>query len=555
MRITVFLLLGLLAGAVRQAPAQITGINGELRYQHRYQDVLSSGLLSTSRQMSPMLALGITGKIVSPRLAFFSLRSNISSNFNSAGAGPAAFSGNQYSWDYYDFTMGLLQYSLVKFDVGAREGVLETTTDLANAPPLVTRSRRREQRLSAATHKVRFLPSTSLSYERSRSWSVSGTPFDQRSDITTLAMSSVNGSTSLSMSGSLADIRESVEDLRERYVTVQVDAGKEFSARNRVDLSSAYNSYPGFRSLSGSLSYAGARDDGFSMGTSLFGNVYAGAGATTRVLTAAQTFRFTQDEHFQYVLTGLARSRDEVRAVAPPGVAPRVKEFDWNAGADVQHVRDLGFANLTNTLTTFYGEQHGADTRRTIGGRFSVGLQAMREHVQGDISYSLGGDLLQNRINRRHVSQNADARLTAGLGRRFSSTTKGEFRDERYFGDVQSFRNRRLFIARQSFNGSFHAVIPFALSAGASVTWYASGIVGRTYGWNASFTSGHFFARGLTAAYTYSRTFDPYYQREVLEQTAELRLQWRRLAFDLRLRQYDFFNRIRDVLFTVSRPL
>jgi hypothetical protein len=411
-----------------------------------------------------------------------------------------------------------------------------------------------EQRVSAGTNKIRFLPSTTLSYERTRAWSLTATPFDQRSEIASLAMSTVNGSTSLSLSGSLTDLRENFTGIHERYLSIDMDARKEFDVRNRVDVSSSFNSYPGFRSLSGFLSYSWSSGDRLSTGTSLSGNTYSSSRATTRILSASHVFRIVQDEYFQYALTGLVRSRDEVH-VAPPGAPQlRLTDFDWNAGFDAQHVRPMGFGVFTNGLSGFYGEQHALDFRRTAGGRLSLGLQAVGRGVQGNIYYSLAGDILENRIHRRHVAQNADARLTADIGSRVSSITSGEFRDDRYFGDVQSFRDRSFVVARQSLSGRFNAVIPFTLGAGGSITWYYTGLVGRTYGWNLSFSSGSFFVRGLSASYRYSRTFDPYFQKEVLEQSAEFRLQWRRLMFELRLREYKLFHRIRDVLFTVSRP-
>ena len=534
------------------ATAQIRSVNGSLRYQHRYQDVLSGGILSTSQARSPLLSLGLSGDIITPRLVSFSLLTTLAGSFSSASAAGSAFSGRQFAWDYYDLSVGILQYSTVRFDIGARDGVLETGNALDEGPVFVARSRRQEQRFSVATHKVRFLPSTNLTYARTRSWSLNQEPFDQRSDQYTLALSAFNGSSSLSLSSSITHVRELYGGWSERMASVELDARKEFNEFHRIDLTSAYSSFGGSDAMTGSLGYSGALSRRVFLRTGLAGSHYTSFAGSTRMFGVTQGFQFVQDDYLRYDLDVSARSR---RYDRPPVLGQdRTRDYDWGTNASIQHARPLGFGNLSNSLSASFGRQYYVDVRTLYGGRFGTSFQTQLGSFQTSLSYALSGDVLTNRIRRTHLFTDASFRMAGDLAPRVTSVSNLDYRDDRYAGDVESFRNWRTLIARQAFTGTFHAVIPFSLGLGGSVTWYYAWVSGRTYGWSATFSSNAFFVRGLSALYTYSRSFDPYYSRERVEQQAELRYQWRMLSFELRVKKYRLFDRRQEAWFSVVRP-
>ena len=59
---------------------------------------------------------------------------------------------------------------------------------------------------------------------------------------------------------------------------------------------------------------------------------------------------------------------------------------------------------------------------------------------------------------------------------------------------------------------------------------------------------------GTVDALDDTRSFDPYFRREIADHNGSLMYQWRALSFQARFRYATFPVRVRDVLFSVSRP-
>jgi hypothetical protein len=209
---------------------------------------------------------------------------------------------------------------------------------------------------------------------------------------------------------------------------------------------------------------------------------------------------------------------------------------------------------MLNTVTTGY-------TRQEYGERFNTfNATVMNSLTRSVGTFSLSGNYylaylrVRSALSYSSISNTAGLVLSGMLPRRIQSQTDIRYRDDRFPGEATSYRNQRTMSFAQRFNSSWVYRIPFSIGLSVSANWYLANVRGRTYGWIANFTSPSFFVKRLGSEYTYSRTFDPYYQREIVEHGASLAYQWRALSFGLRLRYATFPVRVREFWFNVSRP-
>jgi hypothetical protein len=548
-----FFYIGLMVGScAASAVAQIKSISGELRYQHQYQDILSGGVLSTALRQSPRFSLEASGDVVNPQLASFVLRSALAFDFGNGQSGGRSVSTRQFLWDSYDVSLALLQYSPVRLSCSVRDNILKTRAENGLADVFSTSVRRQEQRFSASTYKISALPSTTIGYERTRTFSTLGDPFDQIVQRYSLGMSTANGSSAISLGGGISRLHERVSGLRNTYTNVQFAATKDFTEENRLDVTADYDRYDDYGTLGSNASFNGVLAEGVRVFTSLYGRNSASPVSSSFQFGASQGLQVTADEHWQYGGSLNFRSGSEIRRTR--GEQLKEKSFDWASSASLQHNRETSLGTVSNSASVNYLEQRIRGERRSLSGGLSNGLTSSFGAFSLALGYGLSGGMAISGTTRYSVGNAANMSLNGSLPNRLQSVTSANYNDERYIGDVGYFRNRRTLTARQGFSMPTAFVIPFSVGAGASVTWYFSGIVGKAYGWYFSFASGYFFARGLSANYRYNRTYDPYYLRESVEQNAELRYQWRALLFEFRLREYRIIDRRREIWFSVARP-
>jgi hypothetical protein len=563
------LLIGLVGVACTvPAGAQVKSILGELRYQHQYQDILSAGMLSTTLRQSPRFSLQVNGDLASPQIASFNLRTTLAFDFGTGRSGENTLSTRQFLWDSYDLNLALLQYSPVKLSCSLRDNILKTKSESGFSEVFSTSVRRQEQRFGASTYKLSALPSTTVSYERTRTFSTIGDPFDQVVQRYSLGLSTANGSSAISVGGGISRLYERWTGLRNTYANVQFSATKDFTEENRLDVTADYDRYDDYGTLGGNASFAGVLDEGIRVFSSLFGRNSSSRISSSVFYGASQGLQVTVNDHWQYGGGLSVRAGNDSRLAR--GIVIREKSFDWTGNAALQNIGETVLGTLQNSASVTYLEQRMRGWRKSASGSLSSGLSNSIGTFTFAAGYGLSGGVTLNETQQSSggnplnlplrgarqysVGNVGNFSLNGTFPGRLRSQTSANYNDERYFGDVGYFRNRRTLMARQGFTLPAVFLIPFSLGAGASVTWYLSGIVGRSHGWYFSFNSGQFFARGLSASYRYSRTYDPYYFRESVEQTAELHYQWRSLLFEFRAREYRIVDRMREIWFSVARP-
>ncbi len=534
------------------APAQLRSITGELQYQHQYQDFLSGTTLSTQLRRSPRLSLTAAGDILAPQLATFNLRTALAYDFGDGGTGEYRISTRQLMWDSYDVNLAFFQYSPVKVNLSLRDNLLKTRSATGLSETFTTSVRRQEERFSASTYKLAALPSTTIGYERTRSFSTIGEPFDQVVQRTSLGMSTANGSTSISVSGGISRLSERWSGFQSTFTDIQFDATKDFSEENRLEITADYNRYDDYGTLGANAGFSGVIGDGMRVFSSLFGRNSTSKVSTYLAYGLSGGVQVTADEHWQYGGAMSGRSGYETRTLGETTV--RERTFDWSGNASLQHSRRLGTVQMQNSLGVNYVEQSIRGRRRGLAGSLANGFSTSFGAVTLSAGYGLTGGVTTNGATRYSVGNVANVMLNGQLENRLQFQSAFNYNDERYTGDIGFFQNRRTIMLREGLTMPGVFVIPYSIGAGASVTWYFAYLTGRAYGWYASFTSGAFFLQGLSAQYRYNRTYDPYYLSESVEHTAELRYQWRALLFELRAREYRLKDRRREIWFSMARP-
>lgn len=542
----------LMVGCAVTASAQIRSVSGELAYQHQYQDILSGDMLATMLRQSPRFSLNVAGDLIDPQLINFSLRTALSLDFGSGRSGTYSLSTRQSLWDSYDMSLAVFQYSPVKVNLSARDNILTTRSESGFSETFSTSVRRQEQRFSASTYKIKALPSTTVGFERTRTFSTYGDPFDQVAQRFSLGMSTSNGGSAMSVSGGVSRLQERVSGLRNTFTNMQLSATKDFTEENRLDVTADYDRYDDYGTLGGNASFNAVLSEAVRTFTSIFGRNSSSKVSSSLFYGGSQGVQITHDDHWQSGGTISARAGNDIRTVGLYKVGQRY--LDWATGASLQHSREIGLGSIQNSVNASYLEQHLQGERRSLSGGFSSGFSSSIGVFTLGLGYGLSGGVTMNGSKRYSVGNTANLTLNGTLPNRLHSQTSANYNDERYSGDVKFLRNRRTLMARQGISMPVTFLIPFFVGGGANVTWYFSDMTGKAYGWYFSFNSGSFFLRGLTAAYRYNRTYDPYYLREYVEQTAELRYQWRSVLFELRLREYRIIGRRREVWFSMARP-
>lgn|GEM_PF-2667316 len=548
-----FLVAGIFFFFTSECTAQLnfSSFRGELRYDNQYQDVLNESRFSSSTRQNPIAFFNISGNFISPRFLSFVSRTTLNGSFNSSHTDERSFFSKQYSWDYYNVDVSLFQYSPIKVVLNARDGAFGAQSNYSLAERFSV-FRRQEQRISLSTFQVPYIPTTSFTVQKSRAWSESDEPYDQRSNIYTLGAAAANGKTAINMSGSMTNLFESVSGVREEYYNVSFSGTQELSDVHRMEVSSEYYRYVGFSSLSSSAHFSGTIAPRIMMSTSLHGHTSSGKTFSSTILGGAQTWQFVHNENFRYVANYAYKSGTEVFSMN--GTKKPYSSSDWGIGGSIQHGRTIGFASISNSLSGNYSQQNAINNRSTLGGSFSNGMQATIGRFQTSANYAVNGDIVNEPSKRLHIGNQARITLTGSMYGKVHSSTSANYRSDRYFGNVDISNNRKNIQAQQTFRTSFYYYYPLTLSFGGTVNWFFVRNVGATYGWNVNATSSYFFVRNLTANYRYNRTFDPYYARHIVEQAAEFSYRWRALSFQFRLRTFNLTERRREVWFSVRRP-
>lgn len=532
---------------------QLNRISGDIRYEHQYQEVQVHGTLLTALRRSPTLNLNTKGSFVSDNFIFYTLRTSLATSFRTTHSAGATVTSRQILWNEYDVDLFFFQIAPANFQLSSREYTTDFRSEYSG---LRSRggTRNHEDRMSFSLVRVPFLPLVNFSYQRNTSWSIIGEPYRNHSNQYTFSASSKNGTDGhATVTGSLSEFGEETSGFYERILNLHFDGSRNLAEGHQLSLGSEYYKFGGYSSVSGGAGYTGTFGPDVIGGSTVNAQRAGGLYYSARAVNGSQSVQWTQNENFQYgaVVSGGAG----VTINSYTGVPRRIDHSAWNGAMNVNHTRSAGGLNVNNNLSFGYGRRRYID----VVDFYRIGLN-------NSLNRSVGSFALNATYNFSHLSNRngyswtttehyASLSATGRLPGAIRSRSNADFRSYVYGGAQMTASDQSSLNLSQGFDGSFKHVIPFSLSAGASVHYFFVGLRGHSYGWNAAFQSPRFFLANLYASYRYSRTYDPYYRRESLEHSAGFSYRWRLLSFQLTLRERRVFSTMRDVRFSVERSL
>ena len=532
--------------------AQITSFGGKLEYRHTYTDLLNSGLLSTGNTRNPIFSLFTNGLILSRTIGSFNLSTNLNLANNSARSGELDYHSHSSSWNYYNASLNLLPAWLVNFSLSARAGRTETGANFSPAYSYIQRSKDNEQMITLSTSRIQWLPTTQVSYRRTHTYGVEGSTIDLLNKQYSFVLSSANGTSSINLLGTLSDVEDGISKTRSKVYNLTMDAVKEYNEKSRLDLSTQYDRYDAYGILSSSARYVNTMLDEFTSSTNLLAHNSSSTHHRAFSIGGTESVQFTPPGDFHYAMSFTGKGGKEI--IYDSTGAKKYPVYEYTTLGNVTHSAGIYGANLSTNLSLSYSRQQIHYPFSQLGSGISNSLTWNVAGYNVSASHALSGGVQYNGSRNTSVTNTADLFANGRLWRGIMSSTGINYRDNRYTGGGAQYRNNRTLNMRQSLRTSYYYLVPFSAELSGTVNWYFTYITGRTYGWTFQFQSGSFFVQGLGLNYQYTRTFDPFYRFEIVNQTARMTYRWRMLGFELRLSQLNTIERRREVWFSIVRP-
>jgi hypothetical protein len=544
-------ILAMLVVAGECSVGQITHLGGELRYEHEYQDMLYLDQLSTSLRSNPIVDLALFGYVLSPRIIDWNVRSSMNLSFGTSQTRENTTTNQQAYYNAYDADMNFFEYSPVKFELAARDHIVDTKADYNSLSGFHGRVRAQEQRARFAVDRISYLPSVTLNYIQDRTWSLTADQSEQLSRQFTFSVATAAaGSSSINLSGAFTNTEDKYTGFEDHIATVELGGTKQLSEHDRFDLAAEYYRYNLYGTLTGSLGYIGTLGGATRITTSVSGSHSGSAYSSNRVVGAGAGLTVILTPVYQTgVSLGVSAGKYTSLLL---GVSTYSRTFEPRGF--LQQTLNFGRSILSDNLWVSY-------SLRDYGERFLVWEGGLANSLTTSIgafgvsaNYDFSAQSTRNSTNWTLVSNMGGISASGNLARIIHSQSSLQFRSDIYSGVGIFNTSQQNLNLTQGFDAQTVWYIPMTLGAGLTANWYFSTLARRTYGWYATFTSPSLFVRNLYATYRYARNYDPYYQRELSENNGSMHYQWRMVIMELRFRLAYVPNRIRDITFTISRP-
>lgn len=534
--------------------SQITSINGELRYDHQYQDAKSSSLYSSYVRKNPQLVLGTSGYIYSPYIASFSLRTSLNASYNSANSGGLFYSSKQYFFNFYDLNLDVLTNYVLKFNFSARDARVESNNNLYNFGSGLSKYRQQQQGFSVSTERISFLPTTNFVYRRTHNWSeVPFINFNETQNEYNLNFVSAGLNSSVSVNGSLNDSYEKFSGRSFKYFLIRLNGNKEFDKNRRMDVNAEYYKYDNSMALSGSGVLAQLVGEKFRMNSTLSARNFTTSSSYAFFGGLGQNVQYLYNENFNFFLNMNGQVNQDIYKTENV----QNKNYDRNLGSSFSfsHMRNIAPISFSNNVSVSYSHQSGSFASRST----SVGLNNSIQSSYSDFNISGNQEISYSRVRgylgREEINNSANITVSGILPYNIHSQTGIDYRDERLLNNLELRRKLRMLRFQQQLNTSMYYYIPFSIGLSGNVNMSLNNNSYQTYGWNLYLSSSNFFLTNLTMGYRFSWTSNPYNQRNAtIEQAAEFTYQWRALSFQLRLQEFRYIDRRREIWFSVTRP-
>ena len=527
--------------------AQIGSFSGSFQYNYRYQDYEAREILTKYSSHSPTFNIRNTGAILSPKLATYSIFTSLTSIFSNTSSGGFNYYGSQFTWNRYNITLNALQYSPIRLTLSARENSYDFT---AKQDDMEDRSgdRQQEQRAELMVQRIPWLPTMTLSYLRTRSFATRGNSYDFVNQTLTFGASGASDNKgSYSLSAVMSDFREKDADSRDKYLAVQFSAARSLSPGHEVSIGSEYNKYTGYSIINGMLGYSGTITEKLRATTSINGTSSSSTGFKSLAIGVNEYVSYSINQNFSAgggIGYFLNQYNSELR---------NLSYKNYRTSGNLQHNRMLGRVSLSNGFTLNYSEQLNIGKYHSLNTSFSNSLSTSFGNFTSSLDYVFSYAQVVTSYSYSVFTNSAGWSLNGILPRRIQSQSSIRFSEDHYVGSESIFRNRGSLIFTQRLNGEVRLVIPLRIGVSGNFNRYFSGLNGKYYGWSVNVSTPSFFMRGVSADYTFTSNYDPYYDREVVDQSASLSVNWRALTISSRFRYSTFPLRTREFNLTLAR--
>ncbi len=459
---------------------------------------------------------------------------------------------NQQSYlNAYDADVNFFPYSPIKFEVAARDHIIETKADYNSLSSFYGKTRAQEQRARLAIDKIDFLPTITLNYIQDKSWSLTEEKIEQLSRQVTFTVASASGQlSSINLSGSFVSTEDRYTGFIDNISTVQLGATKQLSEYNRFDLNAEYYRYNLYGTLNSTLKYTGLLTGRTRVSAGISGSHSGSAYSSNKQLGAAFAINTALGMNYQTGVS-IGGTRGKYTSLLS-GVSTYNQTLEPRAF--LQQNLTFGRSTLTDNLWVSYSARDYGELFRTWEAGLSNSLASSIGSFGISANYDLSGQSTRNSTTWSLITNTGGVAASGNIGNTVHSQSSLQFRSDIYSGAGIFNNNQQNLNLTQSFDAQTDWYIPMTLGAGVTANWYFSALARRTYGWYLTFTSPSFFVRAMYLTYKYSRNYDPYYDRELSENNGSIHYQWRMIIMEVRVRYSYVPNRIRDFTFTISRP-
>ncbi len=536
--------------------SQITSIGGEFRYQHQYQTSKSGNSITKFNRYSPQLNLGVNGYLYSPRLISYGLQSAVYLNYNNSYYQNFSQKSKSFLFNYYNFNVTALQNYLVRLDMFARDGELETSSNIVGFGESPYNFRQQQQRFQISTEKIYFLPTTNIYFNQNRSWSVVPTSnADQLQREFGINLSKASTESNISLSGNLNDVYEKSTGDRDTYYRLNLNGTKQYTERSRFDLNTEYYSHNNFGYTSGTMIFSNEASEQIRLNTSINGRHLESDNSISFGLSLSQSVQYIMHKNLHLSYNIFTTRTDDRYIIENRKDDPqRITLQGLGNTFGIQHM--FGFTNIdfSNGINVGYSKQGGTEKQSNLSGGYTNSINARVYDFNITSSFSFNKNKIYYSRERDETFKNASLAVSKLLFGNLNSETMIDYRDEDIYSKYETSRSLTQLRLNQRFITSLYYYIPFALSFNGNINWNLGRYRSKFYGINFNFNSAQFFVRNFSLGYSLSWSYDPLTRRDFINQEAELNYQWRALSFQLRLREFSYIDKRRELWFTLARP-
>jgi len=544
-------ILLLLFAAVYPLRSQLTTIDGELRYQHQFQDVYTAGTYSKLVRKNPQFILGTAGYLYSPSILSFHFRSALNLYYNNITSGGVTNSYKQSVFNFYDINADALSNSIVRFSISARDLEMRSTSNFNRYGGSLSSYRQQEQRISVSSSNINFLPTTIFSFSRIHNYSaLSLSNFNNRQNEFSLILSQATQDGTFNVSGIMNDNRDDITGFRYKFYRIQFNGSKEFSTRHRVDFNSEYYKYGNISLLSGNGNYNGKIGEKIRFNSNLIGRNIFSSLSTSQMFSIGQTVQYLQNDNFHYSFN----VQDQLGSDIIFGTGGKTPNNQFNTSASIEHMRSAGSFNFGNSLSLSNSQFRSNIEQRSTSLGVTNNVQTTISRFQLSANQGITYARTTGYLSRDEINNYGNFIVNGMLPYNITSQTSIDYRNERRLYTTEYFFNRQTLMINQMLNTFLYYYIPINIALGGSVNWNWYKIYSRIYGVNGNLSSNNFFLSGLSMNYRFNRTYDIFFRKPYFDHMLEFNYQWRALSFQFRIQEFRFIDVRHEVWFIVTRP-